>query len=318
MEKIKRVLAKVFRTIFGLQITERLATIYYCSFLKPHELREAIIGFAGLKLRMTMAETHLKHLYANYPQVGGKVNEALRRMSSTDKDTRDYFKPILKQLRGSDQVLRQRYRTRIKDLMEAGILATHHRDILDLGCGDGVVSACLVEALPQAQRIIGVDIELDGFRTHVMEQKAKLVVEERTAFINDELKVVQCDPADLILCLHTYEHLSFYEQVEFLFLSAQRLKIGGQLFLEMPNCLNPRVRSDYFWMDPQHARNPSVTLLVHILAEIGLETTVLLFDSKQNRIAWQNYLDNVFGLPTDDYLDLCVIATKHSAHAGNA
>ncbi len=106
-----------------------------------------------------------------------------------------------------------------------------HGLIVDFGCSDGFVLAELRRGgeLPEAWRVLGYDVRL----RHVKAARRRSLPNARfrRLDLNDADQVPQ--PADVVLCLETLEHVGDYRRALDVLHSA--LRPGGRLVLSMPN-----------------------------------------------------------------------------------
>lgn len=177
---------------------------------------------------------------------------------------------FLLNFRGHDADVAARYHARLASLRELPQFRNFEpATLLDLGCGDGLVTQCLVEAWPSIDMVHGVDNASGGLqRLKDAELRGRSPLTEiqviETGMLT-ALLALEGRKFDFISCVHAFEHLSPHEQIQFLVLASRALNPRGVLYLEAPNVLNLTVLRDLFWIDPQHLRPYSLTMLTAAL-----------------------------------------------------
>lgn len=133
--------------------------------------------------------------------------------------------------------------------------------ILDLGCGDGVISSFLVKNFSM---VIGIDqdaLKLESARV------LGLITEQKDVL--DFLSSTE-QSFDLICAFDLIEHLGKAKIKLFLELCFKRLNKGGRLILQMPNPISP-FGFGVFQSDLTHEFTLSPVLAVDLLEEAGFE-----------------------------------------------
>lgn len=150
------------------------------------------------------------------------------------------------------------------------LVGTGH-DVLDIGCGEGILAATLIR---NGNRITGADILPHVANESVLEQYFSV---DLNTGIEPMLKALGGKTFDRVLLLDIIEHLL---QPEPLLRQMQRLlKPGGQLILSVPNIANIIIRLSLLFgrfdytergiLDKTHVRFFTRKTLKRMLAEIG-------------------------------------------------
>lgn len=135
-----------------------------------------------------------------------------------------------------------------KRLADTLKMATHHR-VLEVGCGDGRVAAALAS--------IGIDVcamETDPDKADEARARGVRIIEEGAGF-------------DVVYALQVIEH--FADPVGELRTLAERAKVGGLVYVEVPTIERPYVSLAHFFQRP-HVVNYSSETLPEAMALAGL------------------------------------------------
>lgn len=146
-----------------------------------------------------------------------------------------------------------------------------HAPVLDVGCGRGE----LLEML-RSEGIAAVGVDLDAGMA--AEAKSKGL----DAHHGDAIAYLREQPeASLgaIISIHVVEHLELNDLVEFLELSATRLRPGGLFIAETPNPATLLVLGNSYVMDPTHVWPLHPSLFTFMCERAGFRSVDLLYGS---------------------------------------
>ena len=136
------------------------------------------------------------------------------------------------------------------------------RNVLDLGCGEGVFMDELRAAGIPA---VGIDCEPSS----VSVAKAKgldIRQEEVVSFLNE------CtDVFDGVFCSHLVEHLHFDAVVDLIEGVTNCIQAPGLVVFVFPNSRSLQMQLFSFWRDPTHVRPYDRDLIVAVMAHYGLK-----------------------------------------------
>lgn len=183
------------------------------------------------------------------------------------KITGDYagidYKDFEDRFRGSREVIKERQIEYVKYF-------EGKRDVIDVGCGEGVFLEILKEKNIPSR---GADL----YEPYVLTcQKMGLEVEHMDAieYIRKQKRIDGLFAAQLV------EHLSYYQIKELSDLAYQRMVDGSVMILETPNPMTLAVFTHAFYMDPTHIRPIHPYTLQYIVGKSGFKTVEILFTPK--------------------------------------
>ena len=156
--------------------------------------------------------------------------------------------------RGSREDLLDRYRDLAQRLVG-------HSPVVDVGCGRGEFMELLAEAGVEAR---GVD--LDGEVVKAAAGRGLHVAED------DALRYLSTiDDGSLggVVLIQVVEHLSPQEIVDFVALAADKMRPGGQVFVETVNPQSLYVFAHALYLDPTHLRPVHPAYLAFLFREAG-------------------------------------------------
>lgn len=190
-----------------------------------------------------------------HPDAG--VSESRERPEGFQAYLDSFYHQLENRFRGSRADIKDRLRIYLPDV-EAAVIRTGDKPVLDIGCGRGEWLELLSEA---GLRAFGVDTnpvqidDVDGAKLDIRCGDAR------------QLLVDQADNSlAVITAHHLIEHLPF-EEVAFITREAERvLAPGGLLIYETPNPRNILVGASSFYNDPTH-RHPVTESVLQVLFE---------------------------------------------------
>ncbi len=135
------------------------------------------------------------------------------------------------------------------------------KQVLDIGCGEGVLLELLREAGIGAE---GIDIDAES----VAKAKSKGLKVERE-WAQDYL-ASRSGVFDGIFLGHIVEHMPGDQLLKFLFDCRQAMKPGGVMIILTPNFQHPNVGNHNFWLDITHQRPYPLLLLEKMYQALGM------------------------------------------------
>jgi 2-polyprenyl-3-methyl-5-hydroxy-6-metoxy-1,4-benzoquinol methylase len=148
-------------------------------------------------------------------------------------------------------------------------LLRKHQPVLDVGCGRGELLAALRE-----HGVAGEGVEPD----EGMAEEAR--ARGLTVHATDAVTFLRSQPEGrfgAITTIHVVEHLQLPDLVEFLELSASRLRPGGVLVAETPNPSSLIVLGNSYILDPTHVWPLHPSLLTFLCERAGFRDVRLEF-----------------------------------------
>ena len=152
-------------------------------------------------------------------------------------------------------------------------------EVLDIGCGDGVLMKCLIE---EGYSAIGVDTDIDSV-AHCRENNLTVFAKDAISFLQENKSAFGG-----IICSHLIEHIPL-DQIDHLINNCYGALIkGGVLLVITPN-VNNLGGSANFWNDPSHIRPFTNDSLRKILAKTEFNIINIGYD-KDTKVNIRNDL----------------------------
>jgi SAM-dependent methyltransferase len=193
-----------------------------------------------------LAQSSTNGAFGSPPQPPADLRPAFQPWYSTDRFDEEF--------RGSRDMMLERYRNLAERLVNS-------EPVVDLGCGRGEFLELLVE--------MGVDswgIDHDPELVKMGVQRGLRVEHD------DALRALEgLDEASLggLVLIQLVEHLSAQEVVDLVALAADKVKVGGQVFVETVNPQSLYVFAHAFYLDPTHLRPVHPAYLAFLFREAG-------------------------------------------------
>jgi SAM-dependent methyltransferase len=215
------------------------------------------------------SELHLLHRGLSELRALSRGQKELAAPTTVDFDEHKldaFYVAFENQFRGSRELIKERVRSYLKDVKEAG-LGMSDSPILDLGCGRGDWLEVAVE---------------NGFTAEGIDSNVIMVAECKQRGFRvtegDALEYLRSLPAEslgVITGFHIIEHLEFHVLVDLLHESLRVLRPGGLAIFETPNPDNVLVGSNRFYLDPTHRHPLPKEYMSFLLRSVGFTDVVL-------------------------------------------
>lgn len=178
----------------------------------------------------------------------------------------DFYHRLENRYRGAPEEIAQRLRVYLPDV-EAAVLRTGHKPVMDIGCGRGEWLGLLSDVGIEA---FGVDtnaVQLDEARRQGLDVR----LGDAMAFLAES----EDASLSVISAHHLIEHLPF-DSVAWMTREAMRvLAPGGLLLFETPNPANVLVGATTFHTDPTHLKPMSAPVMEVLLETAGFHPVEL-------------------------------------------
>lgn len=187
-----------------------------------------------------------------------------------------YYHHLENMYRGTLATIRKRLSIHLPDV-EAAVLRTEERPVIDLGCGRGEWLDLLRDIDIKA---IGVDIN-DWQVADAIRRGHDIRLQDACTALG-QLETGSCAA---ITSFHLIEHLPFEAVFEILRQSRRVLAPGGLLLLETPNVRNIIVGATSFHNDPTHLRPYTSPALEAMLDSLGFTKFEARFLNPHERLS---------------------------------
>ncbi|MBL7669065.1 MAG: class I SAM-dependent methyltransferase [Bdellovibrionaceae bacterium] len=290
-----QLIVKTLRRILPFRIFQILRVLNFLSRRSNEELESFLIldkysnQLERLKSRQTIADGKLNLvLYGRASRINSE-SVFLGNPIHDHDEVQEQMTSFVVSNRGKPKALSQRYRKRIDNLRNAKLFNPQGTfvNMLDIGCGNGVVTNFFLEKFEKIKYVIGLDIEQTPFTENVSCESLRFIQTNAIDFAN-----TYNGKFDLITLVHSMEYLSPYDQY-FIFPLLKRLvEKSGYIYIELPNLYDSTVMNDTFWTDPAHHRPYSATGFLAFLAANGFHFKAGVYDQNDNIYLLSDYLNN--------------------------